>query len=217
MPRTPDSGPLALLLFRHPSRRVRRVPLRDFLRLAVNRITPGRAATCLITTDEELRQLNQRFRGKNYSTDVLSFPSPRGSRELGEMAISFDRACEQAAAQGHGVDEELRILMLHGLLHLSGMDHESDSGEMARAERAWRKRLGLPAGLIERSSPSHSVPRRLRSAKGAARSIEQIRSQLAPRSVLRDSNNGSAKGAARTTKQTNRLFAPRSVLRDSIK
>jgi probable rRNA maturation factor len=70
------------------------------------------------------------------------------------MAISFDRACEQAAREGHGVDEELRILILHGVLHLRGMDHESDSGEMARAERAWRKRLGLPGGLIERNRPA---------------------------------------------------------------
>jgi probable rRNA maturation factor len=71
--------------------------------------------------------------------------------DLGELAISFDRASEQAAQQGHGIEEELRILILHGLLHLRGMNHETDRGEMARAERAWRKRLGLPAGLIERN------------------------------------------------------------------
>jgi probable rRNA maturation factor len=153
--------------------------LRDFLEQTVERLVPGRSVTCLITTDEELRELNQRFRGKNYSTDVLSFPTQAGSAGLGEMAISFDRASEQASLQGHGVDQELRILMLHGLLHLSGMDHETDSGEMARAERAWRKRLGLPSGLIERSAASHSVPRRFRTATGAAR--------LAPLSVLRDS------------------------------
>jgi probable rRNA maturation factor len=71
--------------------------------------------------------------------------------ELGELAISFDRASEQAVLQGHGIEEELRILILHGILHLRGMNHETDRGEMARAERAWRKRLGLPAGLIERT------------------------------------------------------------------
>jgi probable rRNA maturation factor len=143
-----------LLLFRHSSRKVLRAPLRDFLSRTVRRIAPGCAVTCLITTDEELRKLNWRFRHKDYPTDVLSFPAASQSTELGEMAISFDRACEQAAREGHGVDEELRILILHGVLHLRGMDHESDSGEMARAERAWRKRLGLPSGLIERSRPA---------------------------------------------------------------
>lgn len=154
MSSTPDPGPPSLLLFRHSSRRVQRRPLRDFLSRTVRRIAPGRAVTCLITTDEELRKLNWRFRHKDYPTDILSFPTSSRSTELGEMAISFDRACEQAAREGHGVDEELRILILHGVLHLRGMDHESDSGEMARAERAWRKRLGLPSGLIERSRPA---------------------------------------------------------------
>lgn len=67
------------------------------------------------------------------------------------MRSLFDRAAEQAAGMGHSVEEELRILMLHGLLHLSGMDHETDSGEMAKAEARWRKKLKLPLGLIERA------------------------------------------------------------------
>jgi probable rRNA maturation factor len=75
----------------------------------------------------------------------------RGSGALGEIAISLDRAREQAAAHGHPLEQELRILMLHGALHLAGFDHESDNGEMARSERRWRKRFGLPASLIERS------------------------------------------------------------------
>ena len=132
------------LLFRHPSRRVRRTPLRDFLTELVNRLNGDRAVTCLITTDAELRRLNRQFRAKNYATDVLSFPP-------NEMAVSLDRAAAQAKELGHSLDAELRILMLHGLLHLRGMDHENDSGEMRRAETRWRKRLGLPAGLIERA------------------------------------------------------------------
>lgn len=132
------------LLFRHPSRRVRRTPLRDFLTELAQRLAGDRAVTCLITTDAELRRLNRQFRGKNYATDVLSFPPD-------EMAISLDRASAQAKELGHSLDAELRILMLHGLLHLRGMDHENDSGEMRRAETRWRKRLGLPAGLIERA------------------------------------------------------------------
>jgi probable rRNA maturation factor len=108
------------------------------------RVVRGRAVTCLITTDAELRRLNRRFRGKNCATDVLSFPPD-------EMAISFDRASEQAKELHHSLDAELRILILHGLLHLAGMDHEKDAGEMRRAETRWRKKLGLPAGLIERA------------------------------------------------------------------
>jgi probable rRNA maturation factor len=134
------------LLFRHPSRRVRRTPLRDFLTELVKRVArrQARNVTCLITTDAELRRLNRQFLGHNYATDVLSFPPD-------EMAISLDRAAAQAAELGHSLEDELCILMLHGLLHLCGMDHEADSGEMLRAEIRWRKRLGLPAGLIERA------------------------------------------------------------------
>ena len=132
------------LLFRHPSRRVRRTPLRAFLTELVKRLSGRQAVTCLITTDAELRRLNRQFRGKNYATDVLSFPPD-------EMAISLDRAVAQAKDLGHSLDAELRILMLHGALHLRGMDHENDSGQMRRAEIRWRKKLGLPAGLIERA------------------------------------------------------------------
>jgi probable rRNA maturation factor len=67
------------------------------------------------------------------------------------MAISADRALEQATAFGHGVGDEIRILMLHGVLHLLGYDHETDNGEMARVEARWRKTLGLPLSLIERA------------------------------------------------------------------
>jgi probable rRNA maturation factor len=132
------------LLFRHSSRRVLRAPLRDFLTQLWRRVGPRSPVTCLITTDAELRRLNRQFRGKNYATDVLSFPPD-------EMAISLDRAAAQAAELGHSLDAELRILMLHGLLHLRGMDHEKDAGQMRRAETMWRKKLGLPSGLIERA------------------------------------------------------------------
>lgn len=135
------------LLFRHSSRRVRRSELRAFLAQAAKCIAPGRAVVCLITGDRELRRLNREFRGIDSSTDVLSFPSETG----GELAVSLDRAIEQAREHGHSVDAETRILILHGLLHLSGMDHETDAGEMARAETRWRKKFGLPCGLIERA------------------------------------------------------------------
>lgn len=137
---------IPLLLFRHSSGALRRQQsnLREFLR----RIARGRNVTCLITDDRELRRLNRQFRGQDYATDILSFPSEGG----GEIAISLDRAAAQAAERGHSLADEIRILMLHGVLHLRGMDHETDSGEMANVEARWRKRLGLPGGLIERTS-----------------------------------------------------------------
>jgi probable rRNA maturation factor len=82
---------------------------------------------------------------------VLSFPSGQESDWLGEMAISVDRAAVQSAAFSHTLFDELRILMLHGLLHLLGYDHEGDRGRMRRVETRWRARLELPAGLIERT------------------------------------------------------------------
>jgi probable rRNA maturation factor len=110
-------------------------------------ILPGQGVTSLIASDEDLSALNRKFRGKDYAADVLSFPPD-------DIAVSFDRAAAQAGELGHGVEIELRILMLHGLLHLAGMDHHTDKGAMARAEVRWRKRLGLPAGLIERAKTS---------------------------------------------------------------
>jgi probable rRNA maturation factor len=139
----------------------RRVPETDrrslerFARRLESEVAHGRSFDCLITTDVELRRLNREFRGKDLATDVLSFadPNSRGLRHgsrLGDLAISLPRARAQARAFGHAMGQEIRILMLHGVLHLLGMDHETDRGRMARAERQWRLRLGLPNGLIER-------------------------------------------------------------------
>lgn len=124
--------------------------LRRFAMRLRRKVAGGREFHCLVTGDERLRELNRRFLGKDWPTDVLSFPARHGA-VLGELAISIDRARDQAREQGHTVGTEVKILMLHGLLHLLGMDHDKDRGEMARAERGWRKKLALPAGLIERA------------------------------------------------------------------
>jgi probable rRNA maturation factor len=107
----------------------------------------------LLTTDAALRSLNRRFRGKNKPTDVLSFPAAVLSPEriAGDLAISVETARHQAAEQDHALAIELKVLILHGLLHLAGYDHESDSGRMARRERSLRAQLRLPQGLIERA------------------------------------------------------------------
>jgi probable rRNA maturation factor len=139
------------LVFRDAGRRVRRAELHEFLEEIARRILRGRGVVCLLTGDDELRRLNRQFRGMDYATDVLSFPPDTGST-AGEIAISLDRASAQAAEHGHSVADEIRILMLHGVLHLTGMDHETDAGEMAEAEIRWRRRLDLPTGLIERAN-----------------------------------------------------------------
>jgi probable rRNA maturation factor len=116
--------------------------------------------TVLLTTDSAIRRLNRQFRGKNKATDVLSFPSlthvSKNRRHgapivVGDIAISVDTARRQAVAMGHALAVEIKVLMLHGLLHLGGYDHETDDGDMARREERLRAKLGLPHGLIERS------------------------------------------------------------------
>jgi probable rRNA maturation factor len=136
------------LLFQVATPGVSRRGLRAFVKSLEAEVAGGRAFCCVVTGDQELRRLNREFRKRDYATDVLSFPS----EQHGEIAISYDAAQRQAAEFGHDVDLEIRILMLHGLLHLLGMDHETDGGRMLSAERKWRIRLGLPAGLIERVS-----------------------------------------------------------------
>ena len=109
--------------------------------------------TVLVTTNRALRVLNERFRGKDHPTDVLSFPSaPLASPDFaGDLAISAEIAAQNARRLGHTSKDEIKILALHGVLHLAGYDHERDHGEMARREERLRKQLGLPVALIERS------------------------------------------------------------------
>lgn len=144
------AGPVLIFSARCPAAERRR--LRLFARQLCQQVAGGATFTCLITGDRRLRALNRQFLGKDFATDVLSFPSPSPSGFLGEIAISAARARQQAAGCGHSLADELSILMLHGLLHLMGFDHETDRGAMRRAETRWRKALGLPRGLIERAA-----------------------------------------------------------------
>ena len=148
------------VLFRRSHEDVRPRAIEVFARTLQKEVARGRPFDCLITGDAELRRLNREFLGTGHATDVLSFPlwgrqsclPPPFRRRLGcgDLAISVPRARAQARQFGHTTEQEIRILMLHGLLHLLGMDHDADGGRMARAERRWRARLGLPNGLIER-------------------------------------------------------------------
>jgi probable rRNA maturation factor len=143
-------GKRASILFRKTLPKEDRDQLRLFSEQLCEQVLTGRGFNSLITSDAQLQQLNRDFLSHDYPTDVLSFPSGE-EVDLGELAISIDRAREQAAEQGHTLVEEIQILMLHGVLHLMGMDHETDRGSMRRAETKWRKHFGLSAGLIERT------------------------------------------------------------------
>jgi probable rRNA maturation factor len=144
------SVPGTTLLYRTRTPGVSRREIRTFARRLESGVAQGRAFCCLVTSDAELRRLNREFRKKDYSTDVLSFPAPDANGFLGDIAISFPTARRQASEHGHAVAREIEILMLHGILHLLGMDHETDRGRMARAEKQWRAALGLPHALTER-------------------------------------------------------------------
>jgi probable rRNA maturation factor len=120
----------------------------------------GRVSIALVS-DQRIRTLNRTYRRKDYATDVLSFPADRGLSTprtqrtidsfLGEIVIARGVARRQARAARHSELTELRVLALHGLLHLLGYDHETDCGEMRRTEQRLRRKGGLSEGLIERT------------------------------------------------------------------
>src|SRR6266404_2736905 len=112
----------SLVSFRRAPSGLLRPQIESFARGLRDAVAAGREFHCLITDDRELRRLNRQFLGHDYPTDVLSFPLD-GNGVLGDLAISAGRAAEQARAFGHSQLDEIRILMLHGVLHLVGMDH----------------------------------------------------------------------------------------------
>lgn len=142
-----------------------------FLREAAQAARLKGDVSVLLAGDAEIQRLNREFRKKDKATDVLSFPATHpvakngrqewGTRapeesSAGDLAVSVETAARQAEDAGHALFVELQILVLHGVLHLAGYDHETDEGEMARKEAALRKRFGLEMGLIERSEPTLS-------------------------------------------------------------
>ena len=149
-------------------RPVRRGGLGAWLSRAAPRRARGVVVIALVG-DATMRRLNREYRGVDYATDVLSFrvheraargagrrgarrPPPDASslQPLGDIAIALGVARRQARDHGHSVGTELRILGLHGILHLLGYDHEADRGQMRQLEERLRRRAGLPAGLIGR-------------------------------------------------------------------
>jgi probable rRNA maturation factor len=145
-----------LVIFRKRIAGLSRSTLERFVLRARRAVHLRDTVNVLVTNSQELRALNRRFRGADKPADVLSFPSSpstnrRTRRVAGEVAISADIARDNASSLGHSVAEEVKILALHGVLHLAGFDHEHDHGEMARKESQLRRRLNLHISLIERA------------------------------------------------------------------
>jgi probable rRNA maturation factor len=140
----------------------------------LSRMAPARARGELnvaLLPDASVRALNRRFRGLDQSTDVLSFPSGEEDsirtskllagqrRSLGEIAIAAGVAGRQARRMGHTLQVEIRVLALHGLLHLLGYDHDRDDGLMRRVEKRLLRKAGLGDGLLDRAA-ARSLPGR---------------------------------------------------------
>ena len=121
----------------------------------------------LLTSSAEMKSLNRRFLGSDKATDVLSFPAEPDAQKhfAGEIAISAEIASQNARALGHSPAEEVKILVLHGVLHLRGYDHECDNGQMARREKQLRAKLHLPLGLIERALIERATDERATSSR----------------------------------------------------
>lgn len=145
----------------------------------------------LLADDRVLRRLNREWRGKNKATDVLSFPAPAelAGVHAGDLAISLDTARRQALEQGHSLRDEVRVLLLHGLLHLAGMDHEVDDGEMAEREGELRRRLRLASGLIARVSQKHTpeakAPSSLRAMRPEAKASGYLETKATAKARVR--------------------------------
>ena len=142
----------------------------------------------LLTDDLTLRRLNKSFRGKNKSTDVLSFSAPPEISDVhaGDLAISLEIAARQANNYGHSLGDEVRILLLHGLLHLAGGDHETDDGEMAIREASLRRELRLPTTLIERIDKPYldRLTTKRTHAKPSGKIEKPVRKDVKERSAL---------------------------------
>lgn len=136
-----------MILNRQRRWRVAQKPLQRFARELARalRLEAGAFEVALVS-DPEIARLNRRYRRKAAATDVLAFPlepSPRTNGSRGEVVVSVDTARRNARRFGHGLEEEIKLLILHGVLHLVGYDHETDQGQMTRREHQLRRRLGL--------------------------------------------------------------------------
>jgi probable rRNA maturation factor len=175
LPGYPEMRPV--ILERRRTKDLSRLALARFANKAQRAAGINGEVNILLTGDSEMQRLNLQFRRKDKPTDVLSFPAaqppeagdqrqrPEGHPlahtrcQAGDIAISIQTARAQAAEIGHDLLTEVKVLILHGMLHLAGHDHEIDRGQMSRLEQKLRTELNLPAGLIERVAPSRRATR----------------------------------------------------------
>ena len=155
------------VLFRRGCRSASAQRIRVLVRQVIARIpTAARQVAILLTNDAEMRAMNRRFRGLDRPTDVLSFPAGTGvagaAGHLGDIAISVERAARQARKARWGTQEEIQFLVLHGLLHLLGFDHETDTGEMERLQSLWVRRLWGRKTPSSRRGPAQRKSRKER-------------------------------------------------------
>jgi probable rRNA maturation factor len=151
----------AMLINRQRSVRADWAAVRKFLDELRSRVAKRPFTICLVS-DRSIRRYNKQYRQKDQPTDVLSFPAGNGAEPpgyLGDILISVETARRSAARFRLALQEEIKILSLHGVLHLMGYDHETDRGRMARAERLWSDRLRLGANLSARSAARTARPR----------------------------------------------------------
>ncbi len=168
-----------LVILQRPVPQLSKPALERFLLRVRRAVKLKGTVNVLVTSSAQLRAMNRQFRGHNKPTDVLSFPSAVPTRTparpfAGDVAISADIARENAARLGHPMADEIRILALHGVLHLAGFDHERDNGQMARKELQLRQRLRLPVSLLQRNgqAPSHSPGRHKAGPRAAQRKVQ---------------------------------------------
>ncbi len=140
-------------------------PLEEFAeRALVEMQFPPESVGVELISDEVMARLNWKFRKKRGPTDVLSFPAEHErpipeTQYVGDIAISPETALRNARSEGRDLDEELRILILHGMIHLAGFDHETDEGEMDYLEARLRRRLGLAGRGAKKGSASKAASR----------------------------------------------------------
>jgi probable rRNA maturation factor len=193
-----------------------------FLRVAQAAVGLEGEVEVLLAGDRTLRRLNRQYRGKDKATDVLSFPAAEelAGQYGGDLAISLETAKRQAEEQGHGLRDEVRVLLLHGLLHLSGMDHEVDGGEMAARERELRGRLRLPNGLIARvegtrrarSRFSRGMTERTAGAKATAKATARAEADPCGMTARKAKAKAKAKATATATAKAKASARARGVL-----
>jgi probable rRNA maturation factor len=175
----PEMRPV--ILERRKTKELSRLALARFANKAQRATGLRGEVNILLTGDAEMQRLNLQFRRKDKPTDVLSFPSAAGSAAIpdsaagGDIAISLAAARAQATALGHDLLTEVKVLILHGMLHLAGHDHESDRGEMLRLETKLRDELHLNAGLIERTLTCGATPTRKPTRKQTGGSAARTR------------------------------------------